>query len=50
VSKFFSYIGDYEILVRNNYCKLEVLKYCCYGFAWQDFGSGRAIGVASVRS
>jgi len=27
--------------------------YCtcmCYGFAWQGFGSGGAIGVASVRS
>jgi len=24
--------------------------YCCYGFAWQGFGSGEAIGVASVRS
>jgi len=22
----------------------------CYGFAWQHFGSGRAIGVASVGS
>jgi len=22
----------------------------CYGFAWQGFGRGRAIGVASVRS
>jgi len=22
----------------------------CYGFAWQDFGSGGAIGVSSVRS
>jgi len=22
----------------------------CYGFAWQGFGSGEAIGVASVRS
>jgi len=22
----------------------------CYGFAWQSFGSGGAIGVSSVRS
>jgi len=29
---------------------VKVSKYNCIGFAWQNFGSGEATGVASVRS
>jgi len=31
-------------------CGLSIIKGKCYGFAWQDFGSRGAKGVASVGS
>ena len=49
----FFYLLNYQIQKRNSAptCDWEtnIFLSCCYGFALQGFGSGGAIGVASVR-
>jgi len=40
-------ITNYEINKVSNFIRKN--EPSCYGFAWQGFGSGGTIGVASVR-